>query len=577
MNTLVETPHTFRSWDDAELFYRAWQPACGNGKAVIVLHRGHEHSGRLGQLVTSLNLEGFACFAYDMRGHGQSEGERGYADSYDVWVKDLNAFINHIRDEYGIAPENMALVANSVGAVTAVTWIHDYGVTVRCLVLAAPAFRIRLYIPFAIPLLRMLRAIKPKAFITSYVRSGMLTHDPAEARAYDADPLITRKIAVSVLIGLHDTATRILSDAGAITVPTLLFTPGTDYVVDGKVQARFLAAISSTRKEQVTFPGMFHAVFSEINRNEATVKSREFILSCFKDEVPGGLLNADKAGYTRQEYDALKAPAGLLKRAFFGLQVLALRTVGRLSQGVSTGWATGFNSGASLDHVYRNQAEGRTVLGRLIDRGYLNAVGWRGIRIRKDNLQYWIRHAAKRLEAEGRPVRIMDIASGPGRYLLELKRELGDSVAVLLRDREQANLDKAGALAAEWKLANVQCVVADAFDPKSYERFTFRPNIVVVSGLYELFGDNDKVRASLKGIAASMETGGYLIFTGQPWHPQIELIARTLFGSDGEPWVMRRRTQCELNALVAATGFTRMDSRIDPFGIFTVSLARRVA
>jgi hypothetical protein len=40
--------------------------------------------------------------------------------------------------------------------------------------------------------------------------------------------------------------------------------------------------------------------------------------------------------------------------------------------------------------------------------------------------------------------------------------------------------------------------------------------------------------------------------------------------------VMRRRTQGEMDQLVAAAGFEKLDQRIDQWGIFTVSVARRV-
>ena len=45
------------------------------------------------------------------------------------------------------------------------------------------------------------------------------------------------------------------------------------------------------------------------------------------------------------------------------------------------------------------------------------------------------------------------------------------------------------------------------------------------------------------------------MYTNQPWHPQIEMIARVLPNRDGQPWVMRRRTQAEMDALVACGGF----------------------
>lgn len=576
MNQATETQHVFKSWDGTALFYRAWLSPHATEKALIVLHRGHEHSGRVSPQVAALDLPDCHAFAYDMRGHGQSPGERGYAAGYDVWVKDLNAFVNHVRDHHGIAPGHIVILANSVGAMNAVTWIHDYGVQVRCMVLAAPAFRIRLYVPLAIPLLRILHRFNPRAFVKSYVRAGMLTHDQAEVASYEGDPLITRHIAVSVLIGMHDAATRILNDAGAITVPTLVLTAGRDYVVSTRDQKRFVDAISASRKEHITYPGMYHAILYEANRQTVLAKAREFILSSYANDMRPGLLDADQTGFTRREYDRLKGAAGLPKRLAFGLQARAMKTLGRLSKGIELGWRTGFNSGQSLDHVYRDKAEGRTVVGRWMDRAYLNAIGWRGIRMRKTHLQHWVRHAAAQLRASGKPVRVMDIASGPGRYLLELKRENAD-MAVLLRDREPASLAAAQALITEWQLDDVFCALADAFDPASYQTMDFKPTIAIASGLYELFPDNAPVRTSLKGMAAALEPGGYLIYTGQPWHPQIEMIARTLIGSDGKPWVMRRRTQAELNALVTEAGFTRIDSLIDPFGIFTVTLARKGA
>lgn len=40
---------------------------------------------------------------------------------------------------------------------------------------------------------------------------------------------------------------------------------------------------------------------------------------------------------------------------------------------------------------------------------------------------------------------------------------------------------------------------------------------------------------------------------------------------------MRRRTQQEMDELVRAAGFRKLEQRIDEWGIFTVSLAQRIA
>ncbi len=79
------------------------------------------------------------------------------------------------------------------------------------------------------------------------------------------------------------------------------------------------------------------------------------------------------------------------------------------------------------------------------------------------------------------------------------------------------------------------------------------------------------------GLAEAVEPGGYLVYTGQPWHPQLEMIARALTSHrGGQAWVMRRRSQAEMDQLVAAAGFRKITQRIDEWGIFSVSLAQRV-
>src|SRR5207237_1107793 len=41
---MEETEQTFISWDGAELFYRKWVPDKPTDKALLLFHRGHEHS-----------------------------------------------------------------------------------------------------------------------------------------------------------------------------------------------------------------------------------------------------------------------------------------------------------------------------------------------------------------------------------------------------------------------------------------------------------------------------------------------------------------------------------------------------
>ena len=102
-------------------------------------------------------------------------------------------------------------------------------------------------------------------------------------------------------------------------------------------------------------------------------------------------------------------------------------------------------------------------------------------------------------------------------------------------------------------------------------------NIAIASGVFELFSDNMLPTTALAGIYDSLKSGGYLLYTNQPWHPEQEFISKTLNNHRGSDWVMRCRSQAEMDQLVESAGFQKIAMRIDRFGIFTVSLAIKVA
>ena len=135
-----------------------------------------------------------------------------------------------------------------------------------------------------------------------------------------------------------------------------------------------------------------------------------------------------------------------------------------------------------------------------------------------------------------------------------------------------------GRLIAEKGLTDIaRFVKGDAFDRDDLAAVDPKPTLGIVSGLYELFPDNAMIRRSLAGLGAAVAPGGYLLYTGQIWHPQLELIARALTSHrEGQAWIMRRRTQAEMDQLVEAAGFRKIEQRIDEWGIFTVSLAQRI-
>ncbi|MER8377135.1 bifunctional alpha/beta hydrolase/class I SAM-dependent methyltransferase [Mesorhizobium sp. M1406] len=572
----------FRSHDGTEIFYRFWPAASADAEgAVVLFHRGHEHGGRMAHLVDELRMPDHAFYAWDARGNGRSSGERGYAPSFSALVRDIDCFMGEIAARDGFATRDIALIAQSFGAVLAAAWVHDYAPKLRAMVLASPAFSVKLYVPFAREGIAFWQKIKGRFFVNSYVKAKFLTHDLVRIASFESDPLITRPIASNILVELYQHAARIVADARAITVPTQLLLSGSDWVVRHGPQHDFFVNLGSRAKERHVLPGFFHDTLGERDRARALDLIRPFLARQFATpDAPVDLKQADIAGHTRDEADRLASPLDLLspKGLYWAFSRASIRMGAWVSQGMKTGIATGFDSGSTLDYVYENDARGLTPLGRVIDRIFLEAIGWRGIRQRKLHLEELIGSCLTTLKAAGRPAHILDIAAGHGRYVLDAIVKSPDQPAsVRLQDYSDLNVQLGRKLIAERQLpADVSFQRADAFDADMLGSIDPAPDLAIVSGLYELFSDNAMIARSLGGLASAMQQGSLLLYTNQPWHPQLEMIARSLTSHrGGEAWVMRRRTQGEMDQLVEAAGFEKLDQRIDQWGIFTVSVARR--
>lgn len=269
-------------------------------------------------------------------------------------------------------------------------------------------------------------------------------------------------------------------------------------------------------------------------------------------------------------------PALSPKALRYALARFLLGTVGRLSTGIRIGHRYGFDSGVMLDYVYDDRAHGTTFAGRLIDRVYLNAPGWTGIRHRGALIRSLIVEQAQEIARRKDSVVVADLACGGGRYVLAALSDLkhrGVKVQATLRDYRSENVLKARANAAA---LDVDPLVesGDAFSEADLATLQ-TADIVVVSGLHEIVDDDRLVRHHFGQIAGLLAPGGRLILTVQPEHPQLEFIARVLTTHTGRPWAMRLRSVELVCAWVREAGLSVESVAMEELGIFGVLVARK--
>src|SRR3954471_13264 len=75
----------------AGLYTETFRPT-GTPKGVVLINHGYaEHCGRYHEVAHVIVKAGWAALSYDVRGHGNSPGPRGYIERFGIYLDDFKA------------------------------------------------------------------------------------------------------------------------------------------------------------------------------------------------------------------------------------------------------------------------------------------------------------------------------------------------------------------------------------------------------------------------------------------------------------------------------------------------------
>lgn len=254
------------------------------------------------------------------------------------------------------------------------------------------------------------------------------------------------------------------------------------------------------------------------------------------------------------------------------LMALVIRTIGRLSTGIEMSFKYGFTSGMMLDYIYENKAHGKFIIGKILDRMFLDNVGWQAIRQRKENLKSYIKESIARNRKNGARTVILDIASGPARYIIEVLGETGqDDAYVICQDIDSRWLEYGRRRAEKAGLKNIRFEKGDAFNLEMLSGVSPKPDIVVSSGFYDWITNDELVKKSLQYAYRILEDKGLVIFTNQASHLQMELVSRAFLDFNQEPLRMKTRPAELINGWARDAGFKNLQTVLDKWGLYSVT------
>ena len=101
-----------KSFDGMKLFTN-FEKVDNAKAAVVIVHGLAEHQGRYDYLADKFHEEGISTYRFDHRGHGKSEGDRGYFNDFNELIDDVYEVVKIALDENKDIP--VYLLGHSMG------------------------------------------------------------------------------------------------------------------------------------------------------------------------------------------------------------------------------------------------------------------------------------------------------------------------------------------------------------------------------------------------------------------------------------------------------------------------------
>jgi len=246
------------------LYAEAFVPASPKG-VVLITHGYAEHCGRYRELAHVITNAGWAALSYDCRGHGQSPGDRGYIDRFDIYLDDFAAALSAARALVAPGAKTVLLGHSHGGLITLRALCDERPPEVAHAIISSPYLALKKAVPGWKKLLaRGMSRIAPHFKEKNHIEAVDLTHDVAKQKEHDADKLCF-DTATARWFTESSAAQQFVADrADRIRVATTWLVGAADPLTD-PAQSRHVAG-RTPGADYHDLAGMRHEVFNETER-----------------------------------------------------------------------------------------------------------------------------------------------------------------------------------------------------------------------------------------------------------------------------------------------------------------------
>jgi alpha-beta hydrolase superfamily lysophospholipase len=250
------------SVDQTRLFYRHWPTTTAwNGRVVVVLHGIGYHSAPYKVIADALNPDGTDVYGLDARGHGLSQGRRGFVGTSAEVSADVECMIQFVKQQRSGA--KIFLLGDSMGADFALNYARRNSRELAGLILLALALNLDISQFLSLESLSLM----PYFLLAHREPVLSLVGKRLEESSRDADFIARRRVDPlaykSVSFGYLLDVRRLVFGwrwkiAPRVHAPTLLIKGGRDRVVSHRECVAFDKLSASTDKCFKIYPDVLH-------------------------------------------------------------------------------------------------------------------------------------------------------------------------------------------------------------------------------------------------------------------------------------------------------------------------------
>lgn len=252
--------------DGSRLYARRREVEDARGEAVIV-HGFGEHSGRYGPLTDHLVANRYSVVSYDQRGHGKSGGLPGHIERFSDYEEDLDRSIS-LAGSHGDT-RRIFIIGHSMGGLVALRYLAIKGIKLGGAIVSAPLIGLAAQAPaHKVMIARVGARVVPRFRLDNEINPDDLSRDPEVCRAYAEDPLVNRLVSARWFAEATRAMKQVTAWANDIKLPVLVMHGSNDRIASVEETKQFFERLGSKDKELVIYPGFYHELFNEPEKQE---------------------------------------------------------------------------------------------------------------------------------------------------------------------------------------------------------------------------------------------------------------------------------------------------------------------